>query len=104
MGCLFAVFAGFFPRFALFVFWILRPARVDAAFDTWLIPLVGIIFLPLTTLLYAVLHVPGESLGGWEWFWIVIAGIIDLSHLAATATRRDEAVRMINRGGADVAP
>ena len=31
-------------RLALFIYWIARPARVDAAFDTFLLPLLGIIF------------------------------------------------------------
>jgi len=29
MGCLFAMFAGVFPRLALFILWVARPARVD---------------------------------------------------------------------------
>jgi hypothetical protein len=44
MGCLFALFAGIFPRLALFILWIARPERIDAAFDTFLWPLLGIIF------------------------------------------------------------
>jgi hypothetical protein len=33
--------AGIFPRLALFILWVARPARVDAAFafDTFLVPL-----------------------------------------------------------------
>ena len=42
MACLFALFAGIFPRAALLIVWIARPARVDAAFDTWLWPLLGL--------------------------------------------------------------
>jgi hypothetical protein len=41
MGCLFAVLGGLAPRFAFFVYWILRPAQVDAAFDTWIFPLLA---------------------------------------------------------------
>ena len=89
MGCLLAGFAGFFPRLALFMFWILRPAKVDAAFDTWILPLLGIIFLPVATLMYAVLYTPGVGLTGWEWFWVVIAGVLDVSHWAVGATQRD---------------
>jgi hypothetical protein len=33
MGCLFAIFAGVFPRLAVFILWIARPERVDAAFS-----------------------------------------------------------------------
>ena len=32
---LLALFAGFFPRLALLILWIARPARIDAAFDTF---------------------------------------------------------------------
>jgi hypothetical protein len=90
MGCLLALLGGAFPRFALFIFWILRPARVDAAFDTWLLPLLGIVFLPLATLLYAVLYTPGVGLTGWEWFWVVVAGLLDVGHMAASSTQRRE--------------
>jgi hypothetical protein len=56
MGCLFALMAGIFPRLAFFIVWVARPARVDAAFDTFLIPLLGIIFLPFATLIYVLLY------------------------------------------------
>ena len=92
MGCLFAIMAGAFPRFGLFIFWLLRPARVDAAFDTWIWPLIGLIFFPFATLLYVVLHVPGVGLSGWEWFWVATAAVFDLMHLAASATQRREAM------------
>jgi hypothetical protein len=55
MGCLFAIFAGLFPRVALLIIWIARPARVDAAFDGWIWPLLGLIFLPFATLIYVIL-------------------------------------------------
>lgn len=44
MGCLFALFAGIFPRLGLFIIWIARPALVNAAFDTFIWPLLGIVF------------------------------------------------------------
>ena len=34
--------AGFFPRLALFILWVARLTRIDAAFDTFLLPLLGI--------------------------------------------------------------
>ena len=80
MGCLFALMAGIFPRLALFIYWIARPARIDAAFDTFLLPLLGIIFLPFATLIYVLLYTPGVGLTGWEWFWVVVAGLFDILH------------------------
>jgi hypothetical protein len=88
MGCLLVLFAGFFPRFGLFLVWILRPARVDAAFDTFIFPLLGIIFLPFATLMYVILYTPGVGLLGWEWFWVAICALFDLVHWGASYTQR----------------
>jgi hypothetical protein len=93
MGCLFAIFAGLFPRLALFIVWVARPALVAAAFSTWLVPLLGIIFLPLATLIYVILYTPGFGLAPWEWFWVVLAGVFDLAHLVAGIARRRELMR-----------
>ena len=62
MGCLFALFAGCFPRLALFIIWVASPAMVGAAFGTWIVPLLGIIFLPFATLIYVLLYTPGVGL------------------------------------------
>jgi hypothetical protein len=64
MGCLFALLGGLFPRLAVFILWIARPERVDAAFSTFLWPLLGIIFLPFATLIYLLLYTPGRGLSG----------------------------------------
>jgi hypothetical protein len=84
MGCLLAIFAGIFPRLGLFIVWILRPRLVDAAFDTWIWPALGIIFFPLATLLYVVLYQTG-GLTGWEWFWVGVAAVFDVGHWGYTA-------------------
>ena len=90
MGCLFALFAGLFPRLALLIVWVARTALVAAAFNTWLLPLLGIIFLPFATLMYVILYTPGRALTAWEWFWIILAGLFDIAHLAAGIVRRRE--------------
>ena len=64
MACLFALFAGIFPRLGLFIIWVARPARVDAAFDGWVWPLLGLIFLPFATLIYVVLWTAGGLSSG----------------------------------------
>jgi hypothetical protein len=86
MGCLFALFAGLFPRLALFIIWVARPAAfphralVAAAFNTFIWPLLGIIFLPFATLIYVVLYIPGVGLTGWGWFWVILAALFDIGH------------------------
>ena len=97
MGCLFALLAGFFPRLALFIVWVARPALVGAAFGTWIVPLLGIIFLPFATLIYVILYTPGLGLTGWEWFWVILAALFDVAHLAAGIARRRELMQSAQR-------
>lgn len=85
MGCLFAIFGGFFPRLAVLILWLARPAYFSAAFGgNWLWPILGIIFLPFTTLLYVVLWSPDVGLIGLDWLWLAIAFVLDLSHVGGT--------------------
>ena len=90
MGCLFALFGGLFPRLALLILWIARPALVAAAFNTFLLPLLGIIFLPFATLIYVIVYTPGVGLIGFDWFWVILAVLLDISHWTASYTQRNQ--------------
>src|SRR5215813_13811287 len=84
MPCLFAVFAGMFPRLGCLFIWLARPSLFSAAFEgSWLIPLLGVIFLPFTTLMYVLLWSPA-GLYGWDWFWLILAFLIDLGGIAGS--------------------
>lgn len=76
--CLFALLVAFAPRIALLLTWILTPL-VNRAFGSFLVPLLGLIFLPLTTLVYVFAFVPGVGLTAWGWFWLVLAFLLDVS-------------------------
>ena len=89
MGCLFALFAGIFPRLALFIVWVARPARVDAAFDTWIWPLLGLLFLPFATLMYVLLWQTGGLSTG-DWIWVGIAALFDIGHWGASIAQRSQ--------------
>jgi hypothetical protein len=93
MPCLFALFAGMFPRLADIFIWIARPQMINAAFGgSWLWPILGIIFLPFTMLMYVILWSPGIGLYGWDWFWLILAVFLDLSHYAHTAYNNRSAI------------
>jgi len=102
MGCLFAMIGGIAPRFALFIFWLLRPNAVDAAFSTFILPLIGILFFPLATLLYVVLYTPGVGLRGWEWFWVILAGCLDAAHSSTAAMNRKRLATEPYQGGSTI--
>lgn len=87
MGCLFAIFAGFFPRVALICLWIFTN-EVDQAYDSFIVPLLGLIFLPLTTLIYALAWSPVGGVEGFEWFWVGLAFVLDIGSYAGGARAR----------------
>ena len=83
--CLFALLAGLFPRVAFAVYWLARPAVVDAVYGTLIWPLLGLIFLPFTTLMYTILWTPGIGVTGWDWLWVGIAFVLDVGHYGYSA-------------------
>jgi hypothetical protein len=83
-GCLFALFAGFAPRIAFLVLWFFTD-MVSDAFDTILWPLLGVIFLPFTSIMYVIVYDPVTAgLSGWGWFWVVFALLVDLGSYAGS--------------------
>ena len=64
--CCLVLTAGFLgPRVALLVWWIFGD-RVELAFNTWVWPLLGLIFLPWTTLGYLLVWSPIVGVDGGE--------------------------------------
>lgn len=65
------------PRIAILVWWLFRPAFFNAMFATWLWPLLGLIFLPWTLLMYLIVGVNGVI--GFDWVWLGLALVADLA-------------------------
>ena len=76
-GCLLAMAAGLAPRVVLVIMWIAGP-RVNAAFDTFIVPLLGLIFLPYTTIMYVLVWNPVGGVHGWDWLWIGLGVWLDI--------------------------
>jgi hypothetical protein len=81
MPCLVGCIALLFPRVALFLVWLLGGNYLERAYEHWLFPLLGFLFLPLTTLVFAFgmnsLGAPNqmEPLG---WVLVAVAAAADL--------------------------
>ena len=83
MCCIFTILIFLGPRFAGIVWWIAAPARwVGAlgAFESAIWPILGLIFVPWTTLMY-VLVAPG-GVTGFDWVWIALAVLCDVGMYA----------------------
>jgi hypothetical protein len=92
MGCLFGIFAAFFPRIAVFLIWLARPALFSAAISP-VFAILGILFLPFTTLFYVLLWNPVTGgIDGFDWLWLGLAFLIDLGGIASSAYANRERV------------
>jgi hypothetical protein len=78
-------FVALFARLALLVVWLSTPLIYRAFHGGWLLPLLGILFLPITTLTYVLVYYISGSVTGWGWLWVVLAFLLDLGANSAPA-------------------
>lgn len=76
----------FSPRLVMVLWWLLDMARWASTFDTPLLPILGFLLAPWTTLMY-VLVAPG-GVGGLDWLLLGIAVLVDLGAVGGGAARR----------------
>jgi hypothetical protein len=88
MPCLVGCFALFAPRVVLALVWFFDRELFTTAYKTVIWPVLGFIFMPLTTLAYAwVVRRNGVIDGVW-WAVVAIAALIDLGLIGKGATSR----------------
>ena len=68
-----------FSRIALFVVWLTTPLVNHAFHGGWILPLLGLLLLPITTLTYVLVYYVSGSVAGWGWLWVALAVLIDLA-------------------------
>ena len=88
MGCFVLLFALIGPRVAILATWVLTDV-LGRAYDGWLVPTLGFVLLPWTTLAYAWMYDSGREVSGLEWFLVVLAFLADLSSYAGSRRARD---------------
>jgi len=80
-GCLTA-FVSSFSRIMLLMVWIARPVMMNAAFSTFIVPCLGFMFLPFTTLMYVFLVQGVGGIQGLDWLWLILAVLLDVVSVA----------------------
>lgn len=88
MGCLIALVALFAPRIVLLLVWIFTPYVSRAFHGGFIWPFLGLLLLPITTLIYSLVYVPGVGVTGIRWVWVVLGVILDIAWHAGGAERR----------------
>lgn len=80
MCCILAALGLVGPRLALVVWWLIDRTRVLAPFDgRHLLGLLGLVFLPWTTLAWVVAWRVGTHVSGFGWFIVALGVLFDLS-------------------------
>ena len=88
MPCLLGLFALFVPRLVLFLIWLFSD-YLGRAYDSVLWPLLGFLFMPLTTLAYAfAMNSNNGSVSGLYLVLVVLAVLIDLGMLGGGEAQR----------------
>ncbi len=76
MCCLFTTLVMLGPRAGILIWWLLDPRLWGLAFDTFIWPFLGFLFLPWTTLMWVLVY-PG-GITGFDYIWIGIGVLFDL--------------------------
>ena len=82
MGCFIFLFALISARLAIILTWLFSNV-LEKAYDGWLVPVLGFLFLPWTMLAYAWMYDSGRAVVGLEWFLVGFAFLIDLGSYAS---------------------
>lgn len=91
-----------FARVALLVVWLTTPLVNRAFHGGWILPLLGILLLPITTLSYVLVYSIAGSVTGWGWLWVALAFLLDLG--ANSAPARSATRARSTRGGGSSQP
>lgn len=88
MGCIALLIILLFPRITLALMWLFSNYLQRAFHGGLLVPLLGFLFLPLTTIVYAWEINSGMPTAGINLLWLLLAVVIDLGGLGGGARRQ----------------
>lgn len=93
-GCLLAFSAAVAPRVILILAWIFSNRWPLVWQGDFLVPLLGIIFLPYTTIMYMLAYsvAPPTGIDGIDWLWVLLGLFLDLWKYSQMWQNRQEAI------------
>jgi hypothetical protein len=93
MGCLFLLIMMLSPRLGIIVLWLFTN-WVTLAFTGWIVPALGLVFLPWTTLFYILVAAPAGGITFWGWLFVALGLLSDISSHAQAYASRNQAQSM----------
>jgi hypothetical protein len=89
-GCIVALIGMAAPRFAIFLLWLFSD-RMAIAFNGFFEAFLGFLFLPFTTLFFALVYAPVGGVSGFGWLIVAFGLILDISSYSSGAKARADA-------------
>jgi hypothetical protein len=86
MCCMLLIATGLGPRIAL-AFWWIFGNKIDVAFSSWIWPLLGLLFLPWTTIFYALMWSAVGGVSGAEWLLVALGVVLDIATYSARSAK-----------------
>jgi len=87
MCCFYTILIFLGPRIAGPIWWLVQPARWSAAFNNNILwPILGIIFVPWTTIMYVLVAPAGVT--GLDWLWLGLGLLADVAWWAGGGFRK----------------
>ena len=96
MCCFATVLLFLGPRAAILVWWLINPARFNAAIPGFLVGCLGFLFLPWTTLAYLLAWLPG-GVQGFGWVLVGLGFVADMFSYFGGFRNRNQAQGYYNR-------
>ena len=97
--CLLGAFGAFAPRLALGLIWVFTDWVSRAFTGDWIVPLVGLVLLPYTTLAYVALWNWGTpGVAGFDWFLVILAFLFDIGQYTSTYYGKGRSVTVSQTG------
>lgn len=87
MPCLIALLALISPRLAIFLLYLFSD-KPSLAFESGWLAIAGFLLLPWTTLAWIVCFAPPFGVGGFGWFIVAFAFLVDISAYVAGGKSR----------------
>lgn len=104
LGCLLAFSIAVAPRLVLILAWIFSD-RWDLVWrGDVIVPLLGILFLPFTTIMYMLTWTFTSGVEGIDWMWILLGLLLDITKWVQIWNNRKEAATQTQRYYASGAP
>jgi hypothetical protein len=89
-GCFVLALGAFMPRVALALMALFND-EITAAFDgSWLVPFIGWLLLPYTTLAYVLVSWFSGGVEGFTWAFVVLGLVLDLGSYTGGWARRSD--------------